>query len=250
MAPPISIQLYTVRELAAKDYAGTVEKIAEIGFVAVEPAGFPGYTLEKAVALYDRLGLQVSSAHLALPVGAGKQESIETAKALGITRMVSGLGPDDFKTLDLIKVSCERFNEAGANATAAGLSFGIHNHWWEFLTVAGKPVYQHMLEYLTDDVFFEIDTYWVKTGGCDTATVLQELGDRAPLLHIKDGPCVQGQPMTAVGQGTIDWAPIFAAGTAAEWAIVELDACATDMLTAVSQSYDYLIGQGYARGNK
>src|SRR3546814_8359097 len=35
-AKPIGIQLYTVRELFAKDPAGTLEKVAEIGYREVE----------------------------------------------------------------------------------------------------------------------------------------------------------------------------------------------------------------------
>ena len=80
---------------------------------------------------------------------------------------------------------------------------------------------------------------------------MTELGKRAPLLHIKDGPCVKGQPMTAVGDGKVDVPAVAKAGAAtAEWMIVELDSCATDMMAAVKKSYDYLTGKGFARGNK
>ena len=33
-----------------------------------------------------------------------------------------------------------------------------------------------------------------------------------------------------------------------EWVIVELDACDTDMMTAVQRSYDYLTSHGLAAG--
>jgi hypothetical protein len=35
----------------------------------------------------------------------------------------------------------------------------------------------------------------------------------------------------------MDFPPILKAGSSAEWLIVELDRCATDMLTAVETSY-------------
>jgi len=70
------------------------------------------------------------------------------------------------------------------------------------------------------------------------------------LLHIKDGPCVKNQPMTAVGAGKVDIAGVAqASAKTAEWMIVELDSCATDMLTAVKESHDYLVTKGFARGN-
>ena len=52
-----------------------------------------------------------------------------------------------------------------------------------------------------------------------------------PLAHIKDGPLVKDQPHVAVGSGKMDFEPIFAAvdPDVFEWAVVELDNCATDM---------------------
>jgi sugar phosphate isomerase/epimerase len=251
MPAPIAIQLYTVRDQLAKGFEPVIRKIADMGYVGVETAGYPGTTPAAAAKLFQSLGLKVCSAHTALPVGENKNKVVDEAKTLGIQRIVSGKGPDDFKTLDLVKKTCALFNEAARNAQENGLTFSIHNHWWEFQPLAGKPVYQHMLEYLDPGVLFELDVYWIQTGGCNPATVIKEIGKRAPLLHIKDGPCVQGQPMTAVGAGKVDMPAVAqaAAGTA-EWMIVELDACATDMLTAVQQSYDYLVKKGLARGNK
>ena len=37
---PISLQLYTVREDLNKDWEGTLERVAEMGYVGVETAGF------------------------------------------------------------------------------------------------------------------------------------------------------------------------------------------------------------------
>ena len=57
--------------------------------------------------------------------------------------------------------------------------------------------------------------------------------------------------MTAVGAGALDIPAIVATsrGTA-EWLIVELDACATDMLTAVKASYQYLTEHELAKGRE
>ena len=37
---PIGVQLYSLRELAAKDFAAVLKKVADIGYKYVEPAGF------------------------------------------------------------------------------------------------------------------------------------------------------------------------------------------------------------------
>jgi len=73
-----------------------------------------------------------------------------------------------------------------------------------------------------------------------------------PLLHIKDGPLVQGQPHTAVGAGKMDVAGCIRAADPKrlDWVVVELDTCATDMMAAVRESYRFLTGQGLARGRQ
>ena len=233
--------MYSVREYTVKDFDATVRKVKAAGYTGVEPANFPGTTPQAAGKLFKELGLAVPSAHLPLPVGDKVNEVIDAAKAISCPCIVSGKGPDDFKTLDLAKRTCDLFNEANANVRAAGLSFGIHNHWWEYTLVEGRFPYEIMLERLDPAITFELDTYWIKTAGVDPAAMVKLHGKRSPLLHIKDGPCVKGQPQTAVGDGIVDVPAIVkAGGKNTQWLIVELDACATDMMEAVAKSCRYL----------
>ena len=67
MPAPIALQLYTVREAIQGDYEGVVRRVAEMGYLGVEPAGFPGTTPEDAGKLFRELGLAVPSAHAPLP---------------------------------------------------------------------------------------------------------------------------------------------------------------------------------------
>ena len=79
--------------------------------------------------------------------------------------------------------------------------------------------------------------------------VVKRAGDRAPLIHLKDGPIDKDADMTAVGGGEMDVPGIIAAAAdSADWHIVELDRCATDMLGALQDSYTYLTGNGLVRG--
>jgi sugar phosphate isomerase/epimerase len=249
MPAPIALQLYTLREAAGADYEGTIRKVADIGYVGVEPAGFPGTTVEAGKKLFDELGLEVCSAHLPLPIGDKKNESLETAAALGITRVVAGQRRDQFGSADQIKASCDRFNEAASNCAENGMTFGIHNHWWEFLEIEGELVYKQMLTHLASEIFFQVDAYWVQTAGPDPAGVIAELGSRAPLIHVKDGPCTREADMQALGEGITDFKSLMDAGRDhVDWWIVELDRCATDMTEAVEKSYAFLVDGGFARG--
>lgn len=239
----ISVQLYSVRNELASDFEGTINKIASFGYAGVELAGVPGgMSFQQAAKVIKKAGLLVSSAHMPLPVTPNKKFIFENLAELGTKYLVTGKGEAEFKTMDLIKKSCDDFNQAAEEAEKAGLKLLIHNHYWEFEDLNGKPVYKIMLENLSGKVFFELDTYWVTVGGKNPVAVISELGRRAPLLHIKDGSGVKGDfNMKAAGQGIMEFKPVFeASAKTAEWLICELDACATDMLQAVKESYDYI----------
>jgi sugar phosphate isomerase/epimerase len=146
-----------------------------------------------------------------------------------------------FRSVSDIRKVCDELNAGAQLAANHGVTLYYHNHWWELHPVDGKPALWHMVDALDPAVQFEIDTYWARTGGVDPAELLRQLGKRASLLHIKDGPCTENDPMVAVGAGAMDFPAVLqAAGTNALWAIVELDRCATDMLEAVAASHAYL----------
>jgi sugar phosphate isomerase/epimerase len=253
MPVPIALQLYTLREALAKDFAGVIQKVADIGYIGVETAGFPGSTPAEAKKIFDDLGLVVCSAHTRLPLGDDKNEILDTISTLGCNRLVcAALRPEDhYQTVDQIKKSCELVNRASEAAAERGFSLGMHNHWWEFEKIGDQYRYRLLLEGLAPAVFFQIDTYWVKAAGVDPVAVVKELGSRAPLLHLKDGPAVRGEPMVALGEGSMDIPALVKAGAGStEWLIVELDQVAGDMLEAIDKSYRYMVGEGLARGNK
>ena len=250
MPAPIALQLYTLRQELARDFGGTVERVAALGYLGVETAGFPGTTPQAASQRFKDLGLTVCAAHAPLPLGDRQAEVLDTMEALGCRRLVCAWQPQElFQSAASIQRVCETLNEAEAVARAHGLSLGYHNHWWEFLPVDGSLAHHRLRDGLAPTVFFEIDTYWAKAAGVDPAAILRELGPRAPLLHLKDGPAVQGQPMLALGEGVMDIPGVLEASAGhAEWLIVELDECATDMFAAVQRSYQYLAAKGLGRG--
>lgn len=249
MSRPLGVQLYTVRDALAADFQGTIEKIAAMGYAGVETAGMYGDSPASAVELFQRLGLQVSSAHSGLPLGDNRNQVLETMAILGTTNLVVPyLPPEEFKSIDSIKAVCDRLNEGNKVAREAGLSMLYHNHAWEYEPVDGQLPYQLMLEWLDPSIDFEVDAYWVKVGGQDPIAVLKEMGRRARLLHVKDGSANKDDPMTAVGQGSLDYTSIIPAAESAEWMLVELDRCATDMMTAVEESAQYLTAKGLAHG--
>lgn len=249
MTLPIGLQLYTLRDQLSIQFANVVNKLAKIGYIGVEPFGLPD-DLETQAALLKELNFQLPAAHVPMPEGEKLADVLRIAEAYGLSRVIAGYAPpDDFKTLDSVKRTCERLNAIARTLSGHGLAFGYHNHWWEIEPVEGQRPYEIMLDMLDPGIFFEVDVYWVTVGGVDPVQFISESGERAKLLHIKDGPAdVPQSDMVAVGQGTLDMPVIIDAADHAEWLIVELDRCATDMLEAVQQSFKYLVDEGLGHG--
>ncbi len=247
---PIALQLYTLREAIAQDFESVVRHVAEIGYVGVETAGAYGDSPESAAKLFRELGLTVTSAHAPLPLLDNLSQAIAVAPILGAKRLVCAwYPPEKMQSVDDIRKMCDELNQANQAIRAAGLELHYHNHWQEASMVDGKRVYQYMLDFLDSNIGFEVDVYWAQTAGADPVAMLKELGKRAPLLHIKDGPATMDGDMTAVGEGVVNMKAIAdATNDTAEWWIVELDRCATDMTQAVEKSYTYLTKNGLAHG--
>ena len=249
--PPISIQLHTVRKEAKKDLLKTLKEVAASGYVGVEMAGLYGKNPAEMRKMLDDLGLVASSAHVGLPTAENLKETVETANALGYKMIITNRGPDKFKGPDGVKTVAAELQKAAELLKPHGLRFGYHNHWWEFDVEGGRYKYDLLMEQ-APDIFGELDTYWAANfGAVKVPEVIKKYRSRMPLLHIKDGPLVKDQPHTAVGAGKMDVTGcIRAADPKLQWLVVELDSCATDMMTAARESYAWLTKQGLGRGTR
>lgn len=251
MPAPIAVQLYSLREEAAKDFPAVLARLGEIGYVGVEPAGLHDLDAEQFSKCIADAGLSVCSAHGAMPLGDDANAALDFQQAIGSDDLVVAfLPPDRFGDRAAVESVADELNRALENVKARGMTLGYHNHYWEFSSqIDGQSAHALLYELLAPEIFAEIDLYWARVGGADPLQVVRDLGPRARFLHVKDGPADSPKsPMTAVGAGEMDFPPILEAATAAEWHIVELDRCATDMFDAVEQSYRHLTSEGLSRG--
>jgi sugar phosphate isomerase/epimerase len=243
---PPAVQLYTVREQLTGDRKGVLARIAAFGYGAVEPFNIlddpAGLAADLAAA-----GLAVCSVH-ATPAGDQAAAVAQAARTLGAgTVIVPYLPPARFADADGVREVAAELNGMAARLAGEGLRLGYHNHDFELSSlIGGRPALEVLAGALDEDVLLEVDTYWAAVGGQDVPALLGRLGERVRYLHVKDGPVTKDGPMTAVGGGRMPVAEILAAGRNAEWHVVELDRCATDMMTAVGGSLAWLAAQGLA----
>lgn len=240
----IGVQLYTLRGEMARDVDATLRRVAQIGFTEVEFAGYFGKTPKHIHDLLAELKLTSPSGHMPYEsLETNWHEVLDQAKAIGHEYVLIAWTPAEARTsLDDWKRIAEKFNRAGEAARRMGLTFGYHNHDFEFVPIDNTVPFDVLLAE-TDPalVTIEMDLYWTTLAGGDPLFYFQQYPGRFPLVHVKD--LKKGDPprMVDVGAGDINWKAIFARREQAgiRHYFVEHDEPA-DPWASVSASYRYL----------
>lgn len=239
--PPLSVQLYTIREALESDLDGTIDRLASIGFERVEPYNFAANTEALRTAL-ERNGMSAPSGHA--PLLDGDRDLIfEAARTLGIGTVIDPMvHPERWSTEEAIVQTAQALGEVAVLAAEYGITVGYHNHWWEVETdFGGRTGLEILAGALDPAVVLEVDTYWVAVGGQDPAELLGKLGDRVRFIHIKDGAVDRdNKSQVAVGAGQMDIPAVLAAAASVEVGVVELDDSAGDLFEALEGSLRYL----------
>jgi sugar phosphate isomerase/epimerase len=245
---PLSIQPYTVRNLIAEQgIAPVLKQIADIGYRGVEGGAGNGLTAAEFRTMVEDLGMVVSSTWGDITTPDGVQTLIEACHVLGTNYAACGFWIPEFESMAAMESTARMLNAAIPVLAQAGISLGMHNHWIEFERFEGTLVVDHMIR-LVPDLKLELDIYWCSNFGANKPEEMAaRYADRAVLMHVKDGPQTKGDPMTAVGHGTVDVAACIHAANPA-WLVVELDEFDGNMMDAVRDSHTYLTTNGLASG--
>ena len=180
---------------------------------------------------------------------------LEKAREAGLRHLVIPfLKKPNRTTLDDYKKVADHANQAAAMAKVAGIQFSYHNHNFEFEPKeAGKRGSDIFMEEFSPDMQFEIDVFWVKAAGLDSAELIRKLHGRVSQLHLKDlkdgltlPSYSTGLPADAfkeLGNGIIPMEPIIVAVKAAGVVLchVEQDQ-SPDAIASIKQSMAYLRG--------
>lgn len=257
----LAVQLYSVRQAMAEDVPGTLKRIADIGFKAVEPAGFFDLRPTEFRKRVEDLGMTICSAHSPWARPGNVGECMELASILGLDTIVCGYGPDDFKDLDTIKATAEKTSKMADLLARNGFTLFQHNHYWEFERINGRLKYDIYRE-LCPQVKYQLDCFWSTNKGAeDPVAMLREFSKDTILLHMKDGVCRQVAKNDGMKDGLLDMkidllplgtgdlpipALIAAAPAQVRAVIVELDYCSEEMFGALEKSYRYMTENGLA----
>jgi sugar phosphate isomerase/epimerase len=231
------------------DVAGTLARVAEVGYKEVEFAGYFDKSAAEIRDLLARNGLTSPSAHIGLDqMRKDWRRALDDARSIGHRWVIIAWLPEqERRTVDDWKRLIAEFNDAARTARDAGLRFAYHNHDYELTPIpaagAGGPTIPLDLLFAETDptlVEFQLDLYWVVKGGGDPSSYFARFGKRIPLVHVKDSAGPPAHIITDVGSGTIDFPRIFAdAGGSIKHFYAERDD-PTDALASIRSSFEYL----------
>ena len=199
-APRVALQLYTLRRQAQEDLETALDQAAGAGYRELEWFGglWRRTTAELRQLLTDR-GLSLAAAHVPLvELEADPASVMETFRELdcevlacpwldedqrgdGSRPHYLGLG----QGLDLLSYRLR----------AGGFRFAYHNHEFELLPFddgspkrLGVDGLRALVSCRSHDGWgLELDIYWAAFAGHDLAALIDELGNRVHILHLKDG---------------------------------------------------------------
>ena len=209
------LQLWTVKEDMGKDAKDTLKQVSSFGYTQIEsfegakgmfwgmsPADFKKYM--------DDLGMKIISSHCNIDKDFEKKAA--DAASIGMKYLICPWkGPQ--KSIDAFKKIAEDFNTKGEICKKNGIRFAYHNHGYSFAALEGQMPQDVMMDNTNaDTVDYEMDIYWVVTGGADPIKYLEKYKNRFRLCHVKDraknaDPKNQDASCIA-GEGSIDFPKI------------------------------------------
>jgi len=249
--PAAAVMLYTVDALLDDDFEGTLQRIADLGYVGVETYGLHGHSPASVTRMLERTGLRLISSHAPFPYGKDARRILDEYAELGAPNLAWSMEAEEFTSVDAIRRGLERVNGGVEEAAAYGMTVAYHNHNAEFRqSFDGRGAYDILLAHLHPDARVELDLYWAAVGEADPAAVVASIGPRLRFVHVKDGPALTyGEDvLVPIGEGEVDIRAALSVRSTIEWHIVELETLDVDVFDALEKSYRYLVEGGLSRG--
>ena len=206
----MAVQLYSVRtligtpELFARNHEYVLNRLAQMGYTAVEAVGYAdGKFVGLAPAEYrkavEAAGLKILSSHVSH--GLSRQElasgdfsqalawwdqCIAAHKAAGIPYLVMAWS-DPLRSKAQMSTTAAYLDAIGAKCRAAGIRFGYHSHSHEFNQADGTTMFDVFAsETKPENLFLQMDVYWAVMAGVSPVEYFNKYPGRYELLHIKD----------------------------------------------------------------
>jgi sugar phosphate isomerase/epimerase len=236
---PVGLQVYSVRVAAEKDLAGTIAKVAKMGYQGVEFAGWYGHSAKDIRKILDDNGLVCCGSHTPWEdlADAKLADTIAFNKTIGNKYLICPwLQPDKTNPKEAWLKYAARFNVLAEKLKPQGMWTGYHAHQHDFAPVDGTTGWDLIASNTRKDVIMQFDTGNALDGGGDPLVYLARYPGRATTIHIKEHS--KTNPKALIGEGDIKWGEVLrlcrSGGT--KWYIIEEEKEGLEPLTAVDLS--------------
>lgn len=210
--PPISVQLWSVKEQLKADFDGTLTALANMGFDGVEFAGdfgsYAGNPSQLKMKLAS-LGLVASSAHIGFD-SLSPQNISQTLlfyKTLGVNLLFV---PWDERAWSAQGVNelIKDLNQLNSIAMKYDMRIGFHNHDQEFNAYNGGTYWDHIASNTAASVPLQLDIGWVHYSGKSAVEYINKYPGRTLSSHLKVRTHGEGKLTATFGSNNFDWARI------------------------------------------
>ncbi|MBU2994789.1 sugar phosphate isomerase/epimerase [Octadecabacter sp. 1_MG-2023] len=211
-----ALQLYSMRD--CEDQIALLAQLPALGITSVE--GYGGVYGDPVAyrAAMDANGISMASGHFGLEdIEADFDAAMKIVETLGITRVFAPYleEKDRPDTAAGWAALGKRLNTAGQKFADIGITFGWHNHDFEFFALADGSIPMDVLLDAAPDISWEADLAWIVRGDRDPLDYIARYGNRLSAIHVKDiaaaGENLDQDGWADLGTGTIDWAALLQA---------------------------------------
>lgn len=258
MTARLGVQMYTLRDFTKTpaDIAATLKKLHDQGWRAIQASAMGPIEAKELRKMLDDLGMVCAATHRSLDQMRDTAKLIDEHETLGCR--YTAIGGHWPKKDEPFGESWPKFvteyNAVAKSLAGKSVRIGYHNHSHELARIGegrkDPTALDLLVKELSNDVWFEIDTYWIAHGGGDPAAWIDRVAGRLPCIHLKDMRIKpdRTQFMAEVGEGNLNWPAIMAAAKRAgvEWYLVEQDTCYRDPFDSLKISLDNLREMGFS----
>jgi sugar phosphate isomerase/epimerase len=235
-----AIQLYSLRDIIDNDFAGTLKKLAEMGYTGVEFAGYGGLSAQEMKEVLTANGLKPVGAHIGIKRFTDQiDEEIAYHKIVGTEYLICPFC--DIKTReDAVKLA-EVLGPVIVKLNDAGFKFAYHNHAHEFALEGGEYLLDILFGNLPPQAAMELDVYWAAFADVEPLAYMEKNRDRLKLLHVKqidnDKHCVD------LDRGVLDYRKIITRAKAlgVQHFILEQEEYEVSSIVSVKNDIDYIM---------
>ncbi|PWT88457.1 MAG: xylose isomerase [Acidobacteria bacterium] len=217
---PLGFQSWSVKDVLAKDFAGTLKMMAGQGYQLVEMCSPKGYATIGFGPLVDMktpdmrniitdAGLNCPSCHFGFRELTDDLDSrIEWSQQLGLTQMIcSTFWLPKTSTLKDYLDAADKLNKAAEKIKKSGMQAGFHNHEFEFATLDGQLIYDVLMARFDPDlVKMQFQTEVINLG-YRASDYFKKYPGRFISSHLSDW--TSDKKEVPIGQGVINWKEFF-----------------------------------------